>query len=292
MKDLGANVVRVHLQFGKFMDGPDKPNAKSLDQLGRLVGLAERTGLYLDVTGLGCYRPADVPAWYDALSEADRWSAQAHFWRAVAGRCARSPAIFCYDLMNEPVVPGGKRKPGEWLSGKLFGGLDFVQWIALDQAGRPRAEIARAWVRALTKAIRAEDRRHLITVGLLPSTPQWGHFSGFVPGEIAPELDFICVHVYPERGKVDEAINTLKGFAVGKPLVIEETFPLTCPASDLEQFLLKSRGIACGWVGHYGGQTIESFEALERSKEITIAQALMLDWLKLFRKLKPAMTEN
>jgi hypothetical protein len=26
MKKLGANVVRVHLQLGKFLDGPDKPN--------------------------------------------------------------------------------------------------------------------------------------------------------------------------------------------------------------------------------------------------------------------------
>ncbi len=29
MKKLGANVVRIHLQLGKFMDGPDKPNAES-----------------------------------------------------------------------------------------------------------------------------------------------------------------------------------------------------------------------------------------------------------------------
>src|SRR6516165_4789052 len=27
MKKLGANVVRTHMQFGKFMDGPAKPNA-------------------------------------------------------------------------------------------------------------------------------------------------------------------------------------------------------------------------------------------------------------------------
>ena len=35
---------------------------------------------------------------------------QARFWQAVAARCAASPAVFCYDLMNEPVVPGGKGK--------------------------------------------------------------------------------------------------------------------------------------------------------------------------------------
>jgi hypothetical protein len=73
MKKLGANVVRVHLQLGKFMDGPDKPNAKALDHLAKLVRLAETTGLYLNLTGLGCYHKKDVPAWYDKLAEKDRW---------------------------------------------------------------------------------------------------------------------------------------------------------------------------------------------------------------------------
>jgi aryl-phospho-beta-D-glucosidase BglC (GH1 family) len=107
MKDLGANVVRIHLQFAKFMDAVDRPNEKALAQLNKLLKLAEKTRLYLDLTGLGCYHKQDVPAWYDELSEADRWSAQASFWNAVAKRCAGSPAVFCYDLMNEPVVPGG-----------------------------------------------------------------------------------------------------------------------------------------------------------------------------------------
>ena len=38
MKKLGANVVRVHLQLGKFMDGPDKANEKALARLGKLLG--------------------------------------------------------------------------------------------------------------------------------------------------------------------------------------------------------------------------------------------------------------
>ncbi|MCI0540599.1 MAG: hypothetical protein L0Z50_35815, partial [Verrucomicrobiales bacterium] len=59
---LGANVVRVHLQFGKFMRAPNEPNAGALKQLRRLLRLAEQTALRLDVTGLACYRPADVPA--------------------------------------------------------------------------------------------------------------------------------------------------------------------------------------------------------------------------------------
>jgi hypothetical protein len=287
MKGLGVNVVRVHLQFGKFMDGPDRPNAQALERLGKLLDLAEETGLYLDLTGLGCYRKADVPRWYDPLSEKDRWAAQARFWGAIAERCARSPAVFCYDLMNEPFAGGGDKKPGDWYSGRLLGGLDFVQWIALDLRGRPREEIARAWIKQLSAEIRKRDKVHLRTVGLLPWDARWGHLSGFVPEKVAPELDFVSVHIYPETGKVDEAIQGLTKFAVGKPVVIEETFPLACSAAELEEFIKRSRGTACGWMGHYDGMTPERLERLKKEKPLTVNQALYLEWLKLFRKLKP-----
>ena len=69
MKTLGANVVRIHLQFARFMEAPDRPNEKSLERLGQLVKLAEDTGLYLDLTGLACYRKKDVPDWYSSMGE-------------------------------------------------------------------------------------------------------------------------------------------------------------------------------------------------------------------------------
>jgi aryl-phospho-beta-D-glucosidase BglC (GH1 family) len=175
MKELGANVVRVHLQFGRFMDAADKPNPAALARLGQLLELAERSGLYLDVTGLACYRKADVPAWYDALDEPARWAAQATFWQTVAARCAVSPAVFCYDLMNEPISPAERRQPGQWYSGKPFGGYDFIQYIA------------------------------------------------------------------------------------------------------------------CGWMGHYDGTPPEELDALERAGRLTIPQALMRDWLRLFGRLKPEL---
>jgi len=287
MKGLGANVVRVHLQFGKFMDGPDRPNAKALECLGRLLGLAESTGLYLDLTGLGCYRTADVPPWYDRLSEEDRWSAQAAFWGAIAARSGQSPAVFCYDLINEPFAGGGDKKPGDWYSGKPFGGYDFVQWIALDLRGRAREEIARSWIRRLSVAIREHDRDHLITVGLLPWMPSWGHLSGFIPATVAPELDFVSVHIYPEKGKVADAIEVLKHFEAGKPIVIEETFNLTCSSAELEEFIRLSRPIARGWMGHYDGMTPEEIEGLRRKRSLTPSEAIYLGWLDLFRKLAP-----
>ncbi len=180
MKDLGANVIRVHLQVSKFVTSENEMNQQALSRLGRLVTLSERMGLYLDVTGLGCYHAKDVPAWYDALSEERRWAVQAKFWEAVARQCKSSPAIFCYDLMNEPVAPSGSGKGSKWL-GPPFAGKHFVQWISLEGRGRERSAVAREWIRHLVSAIRKEDKEHMITVGLV----SWsldrpgGLYSGF-----------------------------------------------------------------------------------------------------------------
>jgi dienelactone hydrolase len=282
MKQLGANVVRVHLQFAKFMDAPDRPNEHSLERLTQLVKLAEQTGLYLDLTGLGCYRRKDVPTWYDSLGEAERWEAQARFWEAVAERCADSPAVFCYDLMNEPIVPAGKRKPGDWLTGD-FGGFTYCQFISLDQAGRSRPEIARRWITQLAAAIRKHDQRHLITVGLLPNSLAGSAWeSGFVPRKIAGDLDFICVHLYPKTGKLKADLKLLQGFGVGKPVVVEETYPLSCTAPELRQFLEGSRKSAAGWIGFYWGQT-----PAELSTSTSISDSIAAAWLKLFQAMNP-----
>jgi hypothetical protein len=279
MKALGANVVRIHLQLGRFLDGPDRANEKALDRLTKLLRLAEEIGLYLDLTGLGCYHKADVPAWYDALSEQGRWAVQARFWAAIAGRGTASPAVFCYDLMNEPVVPGGRRAAGDWLAG-AFAGKHFVQFVTLDQKDRLRPDIARAWVRHLAAAVRKADNRHLVTVGLVDwSLDRKGLTSGFVPEAIAADLDFLSVHIYPETGKLDAALETLKGFGVGKPVVVEETFPLKCSPKELGEFIAKAGTHAAGWISFYWGTPPED---LRRSK--ALGDAIQLDWLERFGK--------
>jgi hypothetical protein len=283
MKKFGANVVRIHLQLGKFMDGPQRANDKALKALSGLIDVAERERLYLDLTGLGCYHKRDVPAWYDELDEQHRWDVQARFWQAVAEVCAKSPAIFCYDLMNEPVVPGGRRENRDWLGPPFFDGSCFVQFITLDQKGRPRPSIARQWIERLVAAIRAVDRRHLVTVGLVDwSLDRKGLTSGFVPEKIASDLDFLCVHLYPETGKLDEAQQTLKGFSVGKPVVVEETFPLKCSPGELDTFIDRSAKRAAGWISFYWGKPPAE---LQRSKEI--GDAILLKWLEVFEKRAP-----
>src|SRR4029079_7187615 len=122
------------------------------------------------------------------------------------------PAVFCYDLMNEPVVPASPLPPGQWVDPHDLAGFHYVQYIALDRAGRSREQVAQQWLAQMVTAIREVDHRHLITLGCLPTTG-----AGFVPREIATQLDFLCVHIYPDRKDMAASINLLKSFSVGKP---------------------------------------------------------------------------
>lgn len=282
MRALGANVVRVHLQLGRFMKSAEQPRERELDRLAKLVTLAEETGLYLDLTGLGCYHAKDVPKWYDALAEADRWDVQARFWRAVAKVGRESPAIFCYDLMNEPILPGWKVET-EWVTGNL-GGKSFVQRIALDLGNRDRMEVAKAWVAKLTTAIREIDERHLITVGVIPWVFAFGGGTPlFHSKEVGEPLDFVAVHFYPEKGEVAKALEALEAYDVGKPIVVEETFPLKCSVDELDAFVRGGRDTVDGWIGFYWGRTAEEYD-----RDDGIQAALMKAWLAYFRKGVPA----
>ena len=128
----------------------------------------------------------------------------------------------------------------------------------------------------MVAAIHKQDKQHLITVGMLPA---WG----VSQKAVGPELDFIAVHIYPEKGKVDQALRTLKRFDVGKPIVIEETFPLSCTTTELRHFLLESRTLAAGWIGHYPNESLAELRSLRQSKKLSTSQGSYLSWIDLFR---------
>ena len=212
---------------------------------------------------------------------------QARFWEAIARICADSPAVFCYDLMNEPVLPGVDKKETEWLLGE-FGGKHFVQRISLDLGGRSREQVARAWVDHLVGAIRKHDRRHLITVGVIP----WVHVFPkakpfFYSNEVGENLDFVSVHFYPKSNDIDKALSALKAYDIGKPLVVEEMFPLKCDAEELREFILSSDEYADGWISFYWGKRIDEY-----AKDDGIAGAITKEWLTVFQKMSPDIPDN
>lgn len=314
MRDLGANAARIHLQTRNTMAGPDEVNRENLARLARLIDLADETGIYLNITGLGSYYKDKDPAWYRDMDEADRWAVQARFWKAVAEVCAGKPAVFCYDLMNEPVL----KEDDEWLPGEGLAGMNFTQNITRDRAGRTRAEIARAWVDQLVGAIREVDGETPVTVGVIPWVFHWGGGKPLFYGEeVRANLDFASVHFYPRHGKIDEALEALKAYDVGLPLVIEETAPLRCSMEELADFIERSRAIADGWYGFYWGKDIPFFAEAARPTEEepyrdweyedwvawyeeqggdidedlreAIEARLMRDWLTYFRETAPRM---
>ena len=286
MKEMGVNDVRVHIQFDEFMVRADSANELALKGYKRLLTVAQKTGIYLDITGLACYRPAQRLLWYDSLVESDRWKAQARFWGEVAKATAGNPAVFCYDLINEPTIPAKPLKKVQeatstkaWYSGS-FGGYDFCQYIALDPNGRSIDAIRHKWIHQMTAAIRQYDSKTLITVGLLPWTNAFGNVDS-----VASDLDFISVHIYPEKNRPKDAMEQLGHCNVGKPVVIEETYSLSCGIDQWVSFMRESRSIATGWVGHYlYGYSLKEMNNLQNK---TMGEAVYQAWLSAFVEMKP-----
>jgi hypothetical protein len=282
MKQMGANVVRVHLQLPTYMSGPAEFKREELARLRKLLDLSRDHGLYLDLTGLGLYRLAQVPKWLDGLSEKERWGVQARFWEAIAKVGRGHPAVFCYDLMNEPVIT--EAKPGEhpWLTGEL-GGFYFVQRIANQPGKRPQAEIAAAWVAQMTQAIRGADPEGLITVGVIPWAQVWPTAKPvFYAPEAAKHLDFVSVHFYPRKEKLKEDLAALKVYDLGKPMVVEEIFPLSCSLEEMDAFMKGAEGTVEGWISHYFGKTAAEY----RQKPVTNG-ALIANFLDYWEKRAP-----
>ncbi|HVR87743.1 MAG TPA: cellulase family glycosylhydrolase [Planctomycetota bacterium] len=278
---LGCTVVRVHLQFGRFMKSPELANEESLARLARLLDLAEGLGLYLDLTGLGCYRKEDAPLWYLNAPEKDRWAMQARFWESVAKTCAPSPAVFCYTLMNEPL--SAPQASDDLLGGDL-GGLHYVERLTRDPAGRTRSQVTRQWMETLIPGIRRQDPSRLVSCGMffLFEVPN-GLTLGPDPAEAGAPLDFLSLHLYPRELEIQKEIDLLRTLtSAGKPIVIQEMYTLHCSLSTFRGFLEKTRGLASGWMGFYWGRTIA-----ECKKSHKLEDALMAAWLEFFKEQGP-----
>lgn len=279
MKAAGTTVARIHPEMPRILTGPGKADPQALDQLKKLLKIAENAGIHLKITGLACYKIKDRMAWYDALEEQDRWKTQEFFWETIARTCAGSPAVFAYDLINEPGAIG---KPAEgWYLGRM-GDVEFCQRLSLNPGVRNGDDVFREWTKRMIAAIRAHDPAHLITMGMLPFPRAYK--------TAAEQLDFVSPHLYPKTGKVDDEITLLKQFSRGKPVVIGETFPLSCGVDDERDFLLKSRGIAHGWIGHWPDDSPAKLAELKKAGKATIQDAVWLSWVELFQEIGPQMT--
>jgi len=102
---------------------------------------------------------------------------------------------------------------------------------------------------------------------------------------VARQLDFVSVHFYPDHGKVDAALRALQVYAIGKPLVVAEMFPLRCSPDELDEFIDRSRGFADGWLSFYWGESADDYERNDKS----VGGAITAQWIRRFAQKSSAM---
>ena len=141
----------------------------------------------------------------------------------------------------------------------------------------------------MVAAIRTHDHRHLITVGVIPwalTFPKAKPF--FYASDVGENLDFVSVHFYPKKGEIDEALTALRVYQIGKPVVIEETFPLKSSIDELVQFIEQANAakLADGWISFYWGKSAQEYA----EDEGNFASAFKKAWLERFRDMTPPYT--
>ena len=83
-----------------------------------------------------------------------------------------------------------------------------------------------------------------------------------------------------------EALETLEAYAAfGKPVVIEETFPLKCDLESFREFLTKAQSFAAGGISFYWGAPQEG----NAQANNPLAAAITAKWLEMFRELTPTV---
>ncbi|RCH55364.1 hypothetical protein DJ568_09290 [Mucilaginibacter hurinus] len=286
MKALGSNVVRLHLQFNKFMTNATTPNAAALDRLKKIVGFATDNNQYLILTGLCSYRESDDPAWYKGTSvtTAQRWAAQTVFWQAVAGAVANNPTIFAYDLMNEPTGPPWSAVTS-WVHPAPAGyPFTYTQYLSRDHTQvMDYVNITNNWINQISAAIRAVDNTTPITVGFIPA-------ANYVQFRNNSYINYMSIHVYPETGNPDAA-NTIAAYDSQntKPLLVEEVYTaFSITPNDLQTFMQNNDSKVNGWVSFFWGDD----QAWLAQYPNDWPAAIQIQWLNKFQAMSPNYVLN
>jgi len=90
-----------------------------------------------------------------------------------------------------------------------------------------------------------------------------------------------------ERLRICLALQALKAYDVGKPLVVEEMFPLKCMPDELADFVTRSSDDVEGWISFYWGQMAEELRSVENA---TLGQSITASWLEAFERLAAKLT--
>lgn len=235
MSKIGVNCARVFLTAASFQPKAETIDEQSLKKLDTLIKIGRETGIRLILTGPDHWEGS--PSYWrpDRFAGEEALRALENFWEVLGKRYKGEPAIFAWDLLNEPHLPWflkeWRGRWNAWLEKKYgnFGSLktawgdeltDTDRWSEVsvpedrEDTGNPRLRdwqrfreyLADEWVRRQVEALRGADPTHLITVGYI----QWSYplirpgnpsrYSAFNPHRQGRKLDFLTIHFYPTMG--------------------------------------------------------------------------------------------
>lgn len=236
MRLIGVNCARVFLTAGSFQPDVNTVDPQALAKLDRLIKIARQCGIRLILTGPDHWEGSPQYWKPDQYAGEQAVKALEHFWTVVGQRYRDEPAIFAWDLRNEPEMPWfvetWRPRWNDWLRERYVdrAGLKaaWAAELAEDEQlgsievpkdtavkGNPRLldwqrfreHLADEWVRRQVEALRAADPSHLITVGYIqwsypPARPGDPHvYCAFNPHRQKQWLDFISIHFYPLMGE-------------------------------------------------------------------------------------------
>jgi len=201
LKNLGANIVRIFLSTVSFEPQLFHLNDTSFQTLDVLMSVARKNNMYLILDLVETWE--GEPPWqsWEFFAEDQTLQGFEFLLNAFGKRYNNEPAVFAWDLINEPETRGPNSGImvdlfGEWvrfkyrttdslksawddypLAGESWNQIEAPAYETFtDQEDRGdtrfydfqilREDIAYNWTRRLTDALRAADTNHMITVGL------------------------------------------------------------------------------------------------------------------------------
>lgn len=193
-----------------------------------------------------------------------------------------------------------------WVKYKYKNFKDFsITKISTPEADASKSELkefrifkdnmAVLWLKQIYRTIKKADNSRLVTIGLSNLNFKLSkQYASFSPEIVYPYVDFISIHTFPrEISKFPYKDNSgsitkmVKAAYIGKPLVIEEFYPLVPLNKLYPNFIFPINKYVSGWISYYWGTPIE---ALKGSSEIS--DNITGTWLEYFSKNKNKIIGN
>ena len=250
MQELGVNTVRMFLSIASFMTESGELNPDGMAKADAVLSIAKTHGIRVEFSGPDFWE--GVPDWVakyfngeeNAYFLDDEWVGRLErFWSLFAAHYRDEPALFSYDLLNEPWL-----KWDSPLLRRLWGDAPpAMEQCPLDGSRNEeflafRERLIEKWTETMTQAIRGSDPNHMVTIGFHQlSMPHQPHFRYTLPGfsgkKLTRHLDYAALHWYPyspeehvqPHRKEDDIepnigmiLASIRNGRAGKPVSLEE----------------------------------------------------------------------